>query len=121
MTKRRSTPRRAAEWLTLSLSALLILAVVVFLVREATQGAEPYVTVELSVLRQDARSGIVPVEVFNPGEVALMDVVVRIEAGEGRGHEVTLDYLGEQERQKIYVYARQAGEVRAEVLSYRVE
>ena len=90
------------------------------LAREATQGHEPFVTVEVSVMREAARGGVVPVEVFNPGEVALTDVVVHVES-DGQEHDVVLDYLAEQERQRIYVYARDAAVVRAQVLSYRVE
>lgn len=124
--------RRVAEWITLSVSTLLILGIAGYLVYEMTRSGGPHVTVEARVLfaevRHEGGRHILPIEIENPGRRTLRDVQIEVRLRPPNGpretRELTIDYLGEKARQKVYLYLDwppKPGSVRVAPLLYRVE
>lgn len=109
---RRSGPRKAAEWVSLGLAALLLLSMASYLVQRAAQPESDYVAAEVRLLMDEVRQEkdlfILPVEMRNPSRRALrdlhVDVEYRDEKGEPATREIEIDYLGAGSRQQTYLY-----------------
>lgn len=124
--------RKFAEWVTLSLSALIVAAVATFLVVEAVRRDSPFVPVHVRVLTNQARETagryVVPVEVRNDGRQTLKDLKVQVTyrgpGGAPQTSDVLIDYLGEGAPQKVYLhFDRPPAElqVKAEPFAYQLE
>lgn len=124
--------RKLAEWVSLGISAFLVLGLAGYLVFLVTQPRSPYVTLIVTPLVQQVqRAGdlyILPIEVRNssPRTVRELKVQARQQAPDGQWHsrEFTLKYLGAQGSQKVYLYfdhPPRAGQVTAQPLEYRLE
>lgn len=108
----RPPERKLAEWVTMGVSAALVLGVAGFLVHQVTLERTPFVAVEVRPLLEEAREEqgryILPVEVKNRGHHTLQDfegqVVYRSPEGERETRTFKIDYLGEQSEQKVYFY-----------------
>lgn len=102
----KSPPRKFAEWVSLSISVLLILGLTGYLINEALQSNDNLVLVTVRVLTaQSGRAGeqyVLPVEVTNRGSHTLRDLQVEVTAHakdssaseEPQKREITIDYLG---------------------------
>ena len=107
-----SGPRKLAEWVSLGVSALLILALATYLVLQARRGNDPYVPAEarplLDQVRQVGTMFILPVEITNGGRRTLRALKVEVTHqgpdGKDESQELDLDYLGERSTQKVYLY-----------------
>ncbi len=107
-----STSRKLAEWITMILSAMIVLAVAGYLVYGITQPDEPFVASQVRVLKDQARrqgqAWIVPVEVHNRGSQTLRRLLVDITwPGDARPPEsrrLQIDYLGERATHTSYLY-----------------
>lgn len=131
--QKRPTGRKLAEWVTLGLSVLLVLAIAGLLVYGGMKEHPPAVPVEVRVLAAQAQevSGryVVPVEVRNLGRRTLKDLTVRVDSTAPDGTnapagDVTIDYLAARAVQKIYLYfERHPRDLRIDVrpFSYRLE
>lgn len=132
--EKRSTGRKFAEWVTLGLSVLLVLAIAGYLVYSGSREQSPHVPVEVRVLAGEVQEAsgryVVPIEVRNLGRRTLKDLKVQVTfaapAGESNqpDEEVTLDYLAAGAAQKIYLYVHRHPKdmtVVAEPSSYRLE
>ena len=128
----RSGPRKLAEWVSLGISAALIATLAGYLVYQGLQPQPPYVAAEAQVLmnRVLEKDGkyILPIEVVNHGRLTLRELNVEVEYrgpdGKQETREFTIDYLGEQSKQKIYLYFDQHPrdlQVKAEPLTYRLD
>lgn len=127
----RPTGRKVAEWVTLGASVALVLAVAGYLFREAMRDHPAAVPVTVRVLADEAREVdgrfVVPVEVTNRGERTLkgLTIQVTIRGGAPGGREpadVTLDYLGEKARGRVYLYLDQhPRDLGVEARAYRYE
>lgn len=130
--RRRSALRTSAEWVSLAISSLLLAGVVVYLIRAALQPrllhqlavAEP----RLTEARQLGEVWVLPVEIRNPGDRTLRNLVVEVThrgaGGEEEKQELTLDYLGERSKTQVFVYVEDdpAGlDFKAQPLNYQVE
>jgi uncharacterized protein (TIGR02588 family) len=115
-TKRRAR-RRLAEWVSLGVSVVLIVAVSGYLVYDGVRSRSPFVPVEVRIEldRSQQRAGrhIVPVSVKNLGEHTLRDLRVTVahrprNGGDARGEKQSqdfdIDYLGERAEQRIFIY-----------------
>jgi uncharacterized protein (TIGR02588 family) len=118
-----------AEWVSLAVSALLILGIAAYLLRQATLPHEEYVRVRAEALTSQGReldgTLILPVRVVNPSRHTLREVQLEVSyraGGEEQSADVLIDYLGERSSRMIYVYLQPgAREVRAEPRHYRLE
>lgn len=110
--RKQDVVRSAAEWVTLSISTLLLLGVVGYLVREAMTPSPPFVSVEARPLmrqvKQEDGRYILPIEVRNKGNRALRDLRLEASYRGTDGSEETLDleitYLGEASTETLYLY-----------------
>jgi uncharacterized protein (TIGR02588 family) len=101
-----------AEWISLGVSALLLLGLAGYLLFQASQPRAPYITVEarpmLSDVRQEAGRYILPVAITNQGRRTLRELQVEVSyqsaGGRRETREVQIDYLGQQSRQEVYLY-----------------
>ncbi len=111
----RHTGRKLAEWLTLGLSATLVLGVAAFLLYSALQDHPRFVPLEVRVLIEDARESgghfIVPVEVRNLGRRSLKEITVRFSHASADGTQESgdfvVDHLGEGASHQAYLYLDQ--------------
>lgn len=126
----RSLPRRLAEWVSLAISVLLILTTATFLVIEGFRGESELVPVEIRVLQTSNRNGkrIVTVEVRNLGEQTVRnltgEVMVTPPGGQEGSHEFTIDYLGVNSRQEVYLFVDSSSpdpRITAQPLTYQLE
>jgi uncharacterized protein (TIGR02588 family) len=126
------TERRVAEWVTLSVSTLLILAISAYLLIEATRPVGPYVPVEARPLpeevRQEGKQYILPIEITNRGRRTVRDLQIEVKlrapGGTSETREWTIDFLAEQSRQKAYLYLPWPPDptgIEAKPLLYRLE
>lgn len=114
----RPAGRKLAEWVTLTLSALLVLGVAAYLVYEALRETAPFASVEVQVRTERAQQKggryIVPVEVRNGGRQTLKDlkleVTYRWADGAAERGDVLIDYLGERSSHTVYLYFDRAPE-----------
>jgi uncharacterized protein (TIGR02588 family) len=107
----RPAGRRLAEWFTLGISTLLVVAVAGILAYEAMRGDSPFVPISVEVMKDEAvkvgQQYVVPVQVQNRGAKTVRDLTLRVKQNGGReqdGHELRIDYLGEGAEQRVYVY-----------------
>jgi len=127
-----NTTRRLAEWISLAISAVLILATATYLVVLGIRGHSDFVPLEVRVeatqIRTHNNRFIVPIQVRNAGQQTLRSLTCEVSAGQRGGevesHEFTIDYLGIAARQTVYVYfdtdPRQL-EITATPLTYQLE
>ncbi|WP_438013642.1 hypothetical protein WMF18_22185 [Sorangium sp. So ce315] len=111
--KGRRAGRQLAEWVSLAVSAALILGLAVFLVYEGLTGSEGSVVPEVRALpeRAEQHGGVwvLPVRVKNQGKQMLGDLGVELRytppgAREPERVEATIDYLGKRSEQVVYFY-----------------
>lgn len=109
----RSTGRKLAEWVTMGVSAVLVLGVAGCLLYQALRTEPPFVPARVRVLSDQARESdgryIVPVEVSNGGVRTLKEIKVKVtyRPAQGGGEETgdfVIDYLGGRATQKVYLY-----------------
>jgi uncharacterized protein (TIGR02588 family) len=128
----RSAGRKLAEWVTMGVSALLILALAGYLVVEGMKPQPPYVRAEarplIEQVRQQGERYILPVEVANHGERTLRDITMELRyvspGGKEETREFTIDYLGEKSSQSLYFYFDEHPgglQVEARPVSYRFD
>jgi uncharacterized protein (TIGR02588 family) len=129
---RHSAGRKIAEWVSLSISGLIILVLSGYLLFEAFQGNDPVITVDaearLSEVAEAGKRFILPVRISNRSKQTLLDLKVELRyEPPGSSPETTdllIDYLGEQSQQTVYFYFDQhpSGlKVEARAASYRLE
>jgi uncharacterized protein (TIGR02588 family) len=101
---------KLAEWLTLVVSSILVLAVVVFLVVELLQKEDEFAVIEIkpNLAKTQERGGhfILPVEVLNHGNQTLSEVAIRAVApggSETAPHDFVLDYLGAKATEQVFM------------------
>ncbi len=127
-----SVPRRLAEWISLGVSVVLILATASYLVVQGLRGQSAFVPVTVTVLKNEVSTResqfILPIEVSNQGEQTIRaftgEVSIPLTENETESHEFTIDYLGVRAREKVYVYFDQdprGRDVKAKPLTYQVE
>ena len=126
-------PRKFAEWVSLALSAVIIVILAGYLLFEAVTGSGPIVPAEARVrLDQISHAGeryVVPVEVSNRGERTMRDAKVEVthrtaQQMPSETQDFTIDYLAERSSQTVYLYFDRDPaqlDVRATVLHYRLE
>jgi uncharacterized protein (TIGR02588 family) len=129
----RSTGRTVAEWVSLGLSALLILGLAGFLLFEATRPSSPHVFPVIQPLPDNSRSDgslhTLPVEVRNTGSKTLRDLrlVLSYKGAGGNTEESDLEigYLGESSSTTVYFYLgedpRGVKDLKVRPEHYRVE
>jgi uncharacterized protein (TIGR02588 family) len=131
---RRPAGRLVAEWVTMGISAAIILGVAGFLVWQGMNQESVFVPAEVKVrLDQTVQRGgkyVVPVMVENLGRRTLKDFKVRVsfrsesKSRERESDDVVVDFLGERATEVLYVYferdPRELG-VEARVFSYALE
>ena len=127
----RSAKRKLAEWVSLGVSIVLIAGIAGMLLFEALRANSPFIPAEavlqLDQVRQQNGRYILPIEVKNEGHHTLRDVRIEIAydvAGEQLRQDFTIDYLGEQSQQTIYVYLDHDPSglrVEAKPVQYRLE
>lgn len=126
-------PRHVAEWVSFTLSALLLLSLAGYLVQQGMNENVVAVPVETRVridqVQQVGARFIVPVEIHNRGRRTMSDAKIQVThtpsgGGERQVQDATIDYLGEGSVEQIYVYFDSdpnGQDVRATVLHYRLE
>ena len=128
----RPAGRKFAEWVTLSLSTLLVVGLAAFLAYEALRRDPPLVPVHVRVLTNEAQATagryVVPVEVRNSGRQTLKDLKVRVSYRAPDGTPQTSDfligYLVEGAPETVFLYfERHPSElqVKAEPFSYQLD
>ncbi len=109
---KRPAGRKLAEWVTMGLSALLVLSVAGYLAYEAVRDNSSFVPVKVRVLAAQAQPTeghfLVPIEVRNAGQRTLSNLRLRLtyrsaDASE-HAEDLSVDYLGERASQTIYLY-----------------
>jgi uncharacterized protein (TIGR02588 family) len=94
--------RKLAEWVSLGISAVLILGLAGFLLVEAFRANEPFVPVEVQAKADETRQlngrFILPVQITNHGEQTLRDLKIELSFtspdGEPDKTDLLIDYLG---------------------------
>jgi uncharacterized protein (TIGR02588 family) len=108
----RSGVRTAAEWVTLGVSALILLGIIGYLVYQAMRPAPPHVRVEARALvGRVERAGdryVLPIELRNRGRRTVRQLRVEVRHGrqgeEPETTELDVDYLGGGSTHEAYVY-----------------
>jgi uncharacterized protein (TIGR02588 family) len=129
--KRTMPARKLAEWITLAVSTVTILALVAYLLFEFAAPASPFVELVATPLFSDAQkvgeSFVLPIDIENRGRrtVALATFRITIAGANGEEYEhIELQYLARTSKQRIYKYlAREPkrGNVRIVPGYYRLE
>ncbi|EYF00426.1 hypothetical protein [Chondromyces apiculatus] len=104
--------RKLAEWVTMGVSTAIVLAVAGFLVVQLVRERPPHVPVEITPLldqvSQVQGQYILPVKVKNQGRKTLQafkaQVTYQLPEGKQGQREITIDFLGEQAEQEVYLY-----------------
>ncbi len=127
-----SVPRRLAEWISLGVSGVLLLATASYLVVQGLRGQSAFVPVSVKILENEVAASeaqyILPIEVHNLGEQTIRaftgEISITLTENETEAHEFALDYLGVGARERVYVYFEQdprGRDVKAKPLTYQVE
>ena len=131
--KERNAGRKLAEWVTLGISALIILFLAGYLLLQVFRGNEPMVPVEVKLgldeTQQVAGRFVLPVHIMNNGQQTLRDLKLELtyqppEATEPESTDLQVDYLGELSAQTVYFYFEHPpGELKIEArpASYRLD
>ncbi len=107
---------RLAEWVSLTISALILLTLAGYLVYEAFQANEPYVPVEVQprtaeVRQVDDGRFILPVFIANRGQQTLRDLNIELSYQppdrQPETTEILIDYVGERSEHTVYFYLDQ--------------
>lgn len=100
-----------AEWITLTVSAALIALLAGFLAFNASRAESDYVETRVEVGQAAKRMGdafVLPVEVRNLGNRTLRSLTIEVTLGPAgpkqEKREIELDYLGEGETEKLFLY-----------------
>lgn len=119
--------RKTAEWVTFSLSVLILCSLFAYLIFQLTQKNEPYAVVDVKTLlnetKEQAGLFITPIEVKNTSGRTLSELKIEI-SGKQINRTVELKYLAEKSKSRIYVYFEQEPqqlEIKAKPLYYRLE
>jgi uncharacterized protein (TIGR02588 family) len=122
----RGAPRTSAEWVSLSVSLLLLACVVgaILWLWAVETGGPPRLAVERGAARQEAGLFHLPVAVTNVGGGAAAQVRVEGRLG-GAGHEespsTTIDFLPVRAREKVVlVFRGDPSGASVEVVSYQL-
>jgi uncharacterized protein (TIGR02588 family) len=97
----REAGKNALEWTVFALSALLIAAMLMVLIREAAgwKHRPPELSVKLGEPAIHEGGIALAVEVTNKGDVAATDVRIEVESGAHRG-QVTFDFISRHETRR---------------------
>lgn len=125
-----SGSRTIAEWITLGISATILLAIVVILTWLSFRGAEhpPVIVVEpnMEQIREDDSGYYLPVIIRNTGDTTVADAIVQAELETGSGQpetaEITIDFLdGGEMAAGAFVFREDpsSGELTTGVTSYK--
>ncbi|MDQ3623420.1 MAG: hypothetical protein M3463_13170 [Verrucomicrobiota bacterium] len=128
----RSVKRKLAEWVSLGISAFIVLSLAGYLVYEAAQPNDPRVPIEVHPLLEEAReeSGrhILPVRISNRGQRTVRDLKIELVTRQGEEEpltlDITIDYLGERSEHTVYFYldaAPRSLELETRPASYALE
>lgn len=124
--------RKLAEWVSLIVSALLILGVATVLAYKAMQPNERVVNVDATVQMEKIQASggrfVLPVVLANKGGRTVRELTVEVsfqpEDAEPQTAEATIDYLGENSEEVIYFYFEEDPrglQVEARPASYRLD
>jgi uncharacterized protein (TIGR02588 family) len=122
--------RSMAEWITLGISAAILISIVGVLTWLSFSGAEepPLIVVEpnLEGVREDDSGFYLPVVIRNTGDTTVADAIVQAELDTGSGQpqtaEITVDFLdGGEELAGTFVFRDDpaSGELTTGVTSYK--
>lgn len=125
-----SDGRTMAEWITLGISAVILLSIVGILTWLSFRGPEmpPIIVVEPSMdqVREDDSGYYLPVVIRNTGDTTVADAVVQAELDTGSGQpetaEITIDFLdGDEIAAGTFVFREDpaSGELTTGVTSYK--
>lgn len=109
MSSRNSAKERMklAELLSLGISVILVAGIVGFLVYQLLQDDDHYAQIEVlpQLQKVKERSGrfIVPVAIRNRGNQTLSEVAIRAIGAKGPPHDFTLDYVGGNSDETVYM------------------
>lgn len=109
--QKRDTGRKIAEWVTMSVSSLLLLAVAGYLVYEGLKDKSPYAAPDLQFfydeVRQVGGQYVLPVEVRNEGDRTLQQFKGEVSGKDAQGKEIkrefTIDYFGEHTSRRLFL------------------
>jgi uncharacterized protein (TIGR02588 family) len=107
--------RRFAEWISLGISAVLLLCLAGYLLLQALTPDSPYLLAEARPLTAEVEQKggrfILPIEITNRGRRTLRELKVEVRMTEPSGQadtrDLAIDYLGEQSTQKVFLYFEQ--------------
>jgi uncharacterized protein (TIGR02588 family) len=130
--KRPGQARKLAEWVTLSISALIILTLAGFLLWEARQGHEPLQVVTVQPgwmeVREIQGQFILPVTVTNLGRRTLrdlrIDLAYQLRDKDEEKTDLLIDQLDKHGCETVYFYFDQAPSqlgVKVRATSYRLD
>jgi uncharacterized protein (TIGR02588 family) len=108
--RKASAVRKAAEWVTLGCSSLLILVLAGFLLWSALQPHPPFVPATArplwELVEQKDKKYFLPIQIQNRGRQTLRELNIEVsfqQDGKAESRDVLVDYLGEGSRQTIFV------------------
>ncbi len=113
---------RLAEWVSLAISVLLIVAIVGYLVIGITREGDDFLQLEIKIERENSKQHgdlvIVPVKVLNKSTRAASHL--RLKAGTT---DLEIDYLPSEATEKLYLFVDKAelGSLKVVPLSYGVD
>ena len=122
-----------AEWVSLVISALLILGIAGYLLYEASKPNGPFIPVEIQAHLEEVRQVdgrfILPVRILNRGGQTLRDLKIELRSSPSAGSapepsDVVIDYLGKgSEQTAFFFFDQHPRELKLEprAISYRVE
>jgi uncharacterized protein (TIGR02588 family) len=113
--RRAGASRRFAEWISLGISAVLLLSLAGYLILQALAPDSPYLLAEARPLTEEVQQKgdrfILPIEISNRGRRTLRELKVEVGVTEPGGRsetrELQIDYLGEQSAQTVFLYFEQ--------------
>jgi uncharacterized protein (TIGR02588 family) len=115
------------EWVVFAISALLILGLVVYLVKDAIQDKQrpPDLRISLGQPVPSAHGYVVPVAVANAGDETAQAVELEISTGGDKPEHATLTYdflsSGEEREGWVGFTGKPEGRLSARVVGYRAE
>ena len=103
--------RKLAEWMTLLVSAAILIGLIIYLVLDVTYPASPYVELEVNALRDQVQKAgsrfVLPIEIHNKGERTIAYASLRVDVAIGNEAEkenVEVEFLGRKSKTRIYKY-----------------
>lgn len=111
-----------AEWVSLLLSAVIVLGLVAYLVNDLTKSSSEYISVSVSIEKDKIKSSegrsIVPLKISNQGHRAAQSLKVL-----AMDSEIEIDYLAAGAEQIVYLFVDDAEveKLTAKASSYTID